>query len=85
MSPTKIKFNPLFLMRLVHLMRQNRIIEAIEAGSDEIQAALDAHASGEGDQGDGTGIVVVPTPARMLALYPEPPRDEFNSPKGPRP
>jgi hypothetical protein len=84
MSPTKIEFNPLFLMRLVHLMRQNRVAEAIEAGSDEIQAALDAYATGEDDQGDGTGIVMVPTPERMLALYPERPRDELNSPKGPR-
>jgi hypothetical protein len=85
MTPTKIEFNPLFLMRLIHLMRKNRIAEAIELGSDEIQAALDAYETGDDDQSDSGGIVVVPTPARMLAFYSEPPRDEFNPSKGPRP
>jgi hypothetical protein len=85
MNPTKIEFNPLFLMRLIHLMRQGNVAKAIELGSDEIEAALDAYATGEADQGDGSGIVVVPTPQRMLTLFPKPPTDEFNSPKGPRP
>jgi hypothetical protein len=85
MTPTKIVFNDLFLMRLVDLMRQGRFAEAIEQGASEIQAALDAYEAGDDDQGDEGGIVIVPTPERMLTLYPEPPRDELNSPKGPRP
>ncbi len=86
MTPTKIVFNDLFLMRLVDLMRQGRFAEAIEQGASEIQAALDAYETGDDDQGDEGGIVIVPTPRRLLALrLDEPTTKDSNLPKGPRP
>jgi hypothetical protein len=81
-----IALNPLFVMRLVHLMRRGRIGEAIELGGSEVQAALDAYEAGDDDQGDEGGIVIVPTPARLLALsLNEPTTKDTYQPKGPRP
>jgi hypothetical protein len=85
MTATRIQLHPLFLMKLVHMIRIGRIKEAIALGGNEVRIALERAQENEGDQDQEGGIIVVPSPERLSALDLAHTSDDLSQTKGLKP
>jgi hypothetical protein len=84
MKKSEIVFHPFFLVRLVHMIRHRDIQEAIDLAGQEVRNALDDEADETGDEEQGAGLMVVPSPRRVREFYFRGTPDEPTQPKGPK-
>jgi hypothetical protein len=85
MTATRIHLHPLFLMKLVHMIRHGQIREAIALGGTEVRIALQAAQKNEGDGDEDGGIVIVPSPTRLGAFHLATTSDDLSQTKGLKP
>lgn len=84
-KPLRIVFFPLFLIRLIQMIRYGELEKAIEMAGREIRLARDRaelECAEGSDQGGADGVIMVPSPSRAYELgYTETPPDS-NEVKG---